>query len=181
MKFLVLAAAAALLSACSSFEVAQPDPKTGLIETSTKATTIINKKVDLDSRKALLLVQNDPFVVGQSKALNYFTDIINTEQLETAIIQANLTDKVPTVRERIGINNAAKNYKPFLWLRFDIDDTKREYVQMYLTDPLNMEDLFAAEVYMDTVWAGVNDQNAWYPLFNELITYIRANSATYGK
>ena len=181
MKFLVLAAAAALLSACSSFEVAQIDPKTGLIETSTKATTIINKKVDLDSRKALLLVQNDPFVIGQAKALNYFTEIISIEQLETAIIQANLTDKVPTVRERIGINNAAKNYKPFLWLRFDIDDTKREYVQMYLTDPLNMEDLFAAEVYMDTVWVGVNDQNAWYPLFNELITYIKANSATYGK
>jgi hypothetical protein len=181
MKFAVLAVVAVVLSACSSFEVGQLDPATGYLETSTKATTITNKKFDLDSRKALLLVQNDPFVLGQAKALGYFTDVMTNEQLETAIIKENLTDKVTSVRERIGINNAAKHYKPFLWLRFDVDDTKREYVQMYLTDPLNMEDLFAAEIYMDTVWAGVNDQNAWYPLFNELITYIKANSATYRK
>jgi hypothetical protein len=181
MKFAVLAVVAVFLSACSSFEVGQLDPATGYLETSTKATTITNKKFDLDSRKALLLVQNDPFVLGQAKALGYFTEVMTNEQLETAIIKENLTDKVTSVRERIGINNAAKHYKPFLWLRFDVDDTKREYVQMYLTDPLNMEDLFAAEIYMDTVWAGVNDQNAWYPLFNELITYIKANSATYRK
>lgn len=181
MKMIWLAAAALLASACSSFEVGQIDPKTGYLEASTKATTIVNKKMDLDARKGLLLVPNDSFVVGQVNALNYFTEVMNSEQLENQIIKNNLTDKVSSVRERIGINNAAKHYKPFLWLRFDVNDTKKEFVQLYLTDPLTMEDVFGAEVYMDTVWAGVNDQNTWYPLFNSLIDYVKANSATYAK
>jgi predicted HAD superfamily phosphohydrolase YqeG len=181
MKKIWLAAAALLASACSSFEVSSLDPSTGYLKASVKATTIINKPFDLDARKDLIMVQNDPFVLGQTKAIGYFNEVITNEELEVRIIQNNLGDKVASVRERIGINYAAKHYKPFLWLRFDISDTKTDHAQIYLTDPLTMEDVFAAEVYMDTIWAGVNDDNAWYPLFNELIAYVRANSATYGK
>lgn len=181
MKVLWLAVAAVMLTACTSFEVGQLDPKTGYLATKTKAATIVNKPFDLDARKAMVLVQNDTFVQGQLKALNYFDEVITNLDLENRIIKENLTDKVTSVRERIGINNAAKHYKPFLWLRFDIDNTKPEYARMYLTDPLTMEDLFGAEVYMDTIWAGVNDENAWYPLFNQLIDYVKANSKTYGK
>ncbi len=181
MKVIWLAAAALLASACSSFEVSALDPKTGFLKASVKATTIVSKPFNLDARKDLILVQNDPFVLGQTQAIGYFNEVITAEQLEIRIIQNNLGDKVPSVSERIGLNNAAKHYKPFLWLHFDINDAKSEFVQIYLTDPLTMEDVFVAEVYMDTIWAGVNDDNAWYPLFNELIAYVRANSATYGK
>lgn len=59
-------------------------------------------------------MQNDPFVLGQTKALGYFNEVIANEQLEVRIIQTNLGDKVASVRERIGLNNAAKHYKPFV-------------------------------------------------------------------
>ena len=90
MKMIWLAAAALLASACSSFEVSSLDPSTGYLKASVKATTIINKPFDLDARKDLIMVQNDPFVLGQTKAIGYFNEVITNEQLEVRIIQNNL-------------------------------------------------------------------------------------------
>jgi hypothetical protein len=181
MKLIALVAAALALSGCSSLKVSQVDPKTGYLAAASKATTVKNTKFDLDSRKTLLLVTDDRFVVDQMKTLGYFDEVISGVDLEKAIIAGGLTDKVISVRERIGLSNAAKYYKSFLWLRFNLDDQRPNYVRMFLTDPLTMEDLFSAEIFMDRFWTGVNDQYTWYPLFNELISYIRANSATFGK
>src|SRR4030067_868418 len=104
------------------------------------------------------------------------------DDLEKRIIAANLATKVPTVADRIGLSNAAKKYKPFMWLRFDTRGGGRDkYSQLVLTDPLTMEDYFITETYLDYFWTGVNDQNNWYPMFNSLVDYIKKNSKTYKK
>lgn len=70
----------------------------------------------------------------------------------------------------------------FLWVRWDTrKEGSTEYLQLVLTDPLTLDDYFIAETVFDMVWAGVNDQNNWYPSLNALIDYIRKNSKTYGK
>lgn len=169
-----------LLTACSSMKVAQLDPNTGRFPTKNQATIVKSSPVDLDSMKSLLLLPDNDFVKGQIGNINYFDATITLDDLETLIIQNELTEEVPSVREKIGINKAYKAYKPFLWLRFDARrENSKEYAQFILTKPDTLEDIFIVEKHLDYVWAGVNDQNTWYPLFNAIVDYIDENSKTW--
>ena len=179
-RVLIAGALALLLSACSALKVTEVDPKTGYFPTTVTANVVVNKPADLDARKSLVLVPRGQFERGQIHNIKYFNEVMNVEELETRIIQAQLGDKVPSVRDRIGISNAAKHYKDFLWFRYERvgqgNDLRGRFA---LTDPVTMEDLFVTETKLDYVWAGVNDQRNWYPMFNALIDYIRQNSKTY--
>lgn len=174
-KFVLLAI---VCCACSSQKVIDIDPTKGRFPGAAKAATVVlSKPIDLDAKKGLLLIPEDKFVLGMLGKIGYFDEIITFNGLEAAIIKGNLTDKIPTLNSRIGIHNAAKHYKPFLWMHFDTRrDGANSYRQMILTDPENMEDYFITETYLDVVWTGVNDQYNWYPMFNALIDYVEANS-----
>lgn len=179
-KILFMAFTAILLTACSSLKVAKVDPKTGYFPTSKFATVVKSSPVDLDQMKSLLLVPNSDFEYGQMKSIGYFDEVINFEELEKIIIKEQLTDQVPSLQDRIGLNKAAKAYKKFLWFRFDTRrDGNDQYAQYILTDPITLEDIFITEQYLDYIWAGVNDQNTWYPMYNSLIKYIKENSASF--
>ena len=181
----ILAASAfsMLLTACGTYQqVAEIDASTGLLPTEVQATTVNSKTFDMDSRKDLLVfVGDNDFVINQVSELDYFEEVLSGEALEAAIVRADLTDKVPTVDGLIGLNNAAKHYKPFVYLDFDSrQEGANGYLQLVLTDAQSMDELFRAERYLDTIWEGVNDRNTFYPLFNALISYISDNSETYG-
>jgi hypothetical protein len=181
MKKLVLILVLAV-SACTHFQVAQVDPKTGYFPTDTKADIIKNEKYDLDSMKSLILISSGSFVEGQVRNLNYFDKIINLDDLQTIIVQGGLQDKVSSTQDKIGINKAYTYYKPFLWLRYYIrSEGRRQYGQFILTDPKDMKDIFIAEKHLDYVWAGVSDQNTWYPLCNAFIDYMKENSKSFRK
>lgn len=181
-RLLSLLLAVLLIDGCTQMKVAEVDPKTGYFPTTVKASVLTSKPIDLDAKKSLLLIPNQDFVKGQIANVKYFDEIMTFADLEKRIVQANLSDKVPSVRERIGVSNAARHYKPFLWFRYERKGEGRDQRgQFILTDPLTMEDLFVTETALDYVWAGVNDQNNWYPMFNSLIDYIRQNSRTYKK
>jgi hypothetical protein len=170
------------LSACTQLKVINTDPKTGYFPASSKATVIKSTPIDLDSKKALILVPKPDFIEGQIRNIGYFDEVISFETLEKNIVAANLSEKVPSVRDRIGINNAAKNYKYFLWFRVDSTGSgNNTHTQFILTDPITLEDYFIVDTHLDYLWSGVNDQNNWYPMFNALIDYIKENSKTYKK
>lgn len=183
MKNWIIAIVIAIATtACSSMKVAQVDPKTGHFPATAKATVVVNKPIDLDARKELIVAGNSEFILGQLRNMNYFGEVITVSDLEDRIIKAGLTDKVPTLRDKIGINKAAKHYKPFLLLRIDTRGSgTSEYARLILTDPLTLEDYFVTETHLDRIWTGVNDQNNWYPMFNALIDYVAQNSKTYKK
>jgi hypothetical protein len=179
-KLLVVSLVVLAVTACTSMKVVKLDPKTGRFPTSNKARVITNVKTDLDSMKGLLLLPDNDFVKGQIANVHYFEKTITLDELETLIITNNLTDSVPSVRDKIGINKAYKAYKPFLWLRFDTREANgKTYGQFILTKPDTLEDIFVVEQYFDYVWAGVNDNNTWYPMFNALVDYIDENSTTW--
>lgn len=181
-RFFSVFLAALSLTACSSMKVAEVDPQTGYFPTSTKATVVVSRSVDLDLKKSLLLIPNVEFVKGQITNIKYFDEVITFEDLEKRIVQANLNDKVPSVRDRIGVSNAAKYYKNFLWFRYERKGERPDQRgQFIITDPKTMEDYFITETKLDYVWSGVNDQNNWYPMFNSLVDYIKQNSRTYRK
>jgi len=161
-------------------KVAELDPVTGRFPTKSTATVVKNEKVELDTMKALLLLPDNDFIKGQIGNVHYFDTTITLDDLETLIIKNDLTDEVPSVRDKIGINKAYKAYKPFLWLRFDArEENGKSYGQFILTKPDTLEDIFIVEKHFDYLWAGVNDQNTWYPMFNALVDYIDENSNTW--
>tara|TARA_B100000767_G_C19517627_1_gene431085 strand:- start:89 stop:625 length:537 start_codon:yes stop_codon:yes gene_type:complete len=169
-----------LLTGCTTMKVVKPDAETGLFSVSKVASITKNIPIDLDTKKSLILVPNGDFTGNMIKNIGYFEKVINFEELEVIIIKENLTDAVPSVDDRIGINKAAKAYKPFLWLRWHTrQDGSKKYQQLILTDPITLEDYFITETYLDYAWAGVNDQNNNYPMFNAFIKYLQQHSETY--
>lgn len=180
MKKLAVVLMSLVLGACTSLKVTQLDEKTGYFPTNSKAKVVTNKPMDIDARKGLILVPNSEFEKEQIQNIGYFDEVITFDELATKIVQNDLGDKVPALEEKIGVHNAAKYYKPFLWFRVDSRGSGlQQYVQFILTDPLTLEDYFVTETHLDRLWKGVNDQFNWYPMFNAFIDYIKANSKTY--
>src|SRR5690554_6561131 len=100
-----------MLSACTTIKVAKFDPETNRFPTKNKATIVKSDDVDLDSMNDLLLMPENDFVQGQLKNINYFKETMTYEDLEIRIVQNDLSDKVPSVTDRIGINKAYKAFK----------------------------------------------------------------------
>lgn len=171
-----------VLSACTSLKVVKVDAKTGYFPSDKKATLVTKKPIDLDARKSLILVPDSDFEASQIRNIGYFEEVMNFSDLERKIITANLGDKVPSVTERIGVNNAAKYYKNFLWFRFERRGSGQDkQVRFILTDALTMEDYFVTETNLGQGWPGGNDRNNWYPMFNAFIDYIKENSKSFRK
>src|ERR1700685_6668 len=180
-RYLIVVLLPLWVLACSSQRVVELD-STGHLPGRTTATVVLSKPFDLDSRKYLIVVPPNDFMKGEVTNMHYFTDVITPEELQRAIVQSGLADKIPTMTDLIGISNAAKYYKPFLWLHGKTRGTgTSRYAQFILTDATTLDDLLIVETHLDPIWTGVNDQFNWYPMFNALIDYIKANSKTYGK
>lgn len=176
---LVLAALLSVaLAGCSVGVAVKPDPNTGYIVSNggnaKKANVTVSKAADVAAYKDLVLVTAGDFAEDQTRNLAFFSEVIDIEELQKRIVAANLQDKVPTVNDRIGLSNAARHYRKFLWLRYDTDKRgSKIFGRLIVTDPVTLDDLFVAERELDYVWAGVNDQNTFYPMFNSLIDWLR--------
>jgi len=182
MKKFLLVIGMFFLTACgvSALKIVEMDSKTGHFPSDKKAAVVKKTAIDIDSRKSLILVFEKNFAKGMVENIGYFEKVITLDDLEKIIIRNNLSDKVPSVKDRIGINNAAKHYMKFLWLRYNIrQDGAKKYAQFILTDALTSEDFFITETHLDRMHRGINDQNNWYPMFNAFVDYIRENSKTF--
>ena len=169
-------AVAFCLSGCTVGQDVKPDPKTGYLSTGVtgaKATVVVSESVDMSKYQPLVLVTAGSFAEKQIRDLDFFKDVINLDDLQKQIVANDLGDKVPSVNDRIGIANAARHYKFFLWVRSHTERRgSQNYTQLIATDPVTGEDLFKTEHVLDYVWSGVNDQNTFYPMFNSFIDWI---------
>lgn len=171
-----------LLAACGTqMKVAEVDSKTGQLKSEvgqvSKATVVISKQLALAPYKGMAFVSGGgEFGINQLKAVGYFDQVLNYDDLQKLVIANNLQDRVPSLNEPIGLNKLYRAYKPFLWINFKrVVKENKPYLQLIATNPDNLEEVFVSEVYLDFVWAGVNDQNSRYPLFNSLIEWINQN------
>jgi hypothetical protein len=174
--------ACALLAACGTqLKVAEVDQSTGMIKsekgTVTQATVVTAKATSLAKFGGTAFISNGgEYGVNQLKATKLFTQVLNFDDLQKLIVSQNLQDKVSSVSEPIGLSRLAKVYKPFLWVTFKrINKENKPFLQLIATNPENLDELFVAEVHLDFIWAGVNDQNSRYPLFNAFIDWARKN------
>lgn len=174
---LVMVLVTAFASCTTFWKVTDFDKVTKHFPTSEKAVVVLDKPFDLSSRREILVVpsvqENSTYFKEMVSKIGFFKEVISVDELEDEIIHAGVADKVQTVKDRIGFNNAAKYYKPFLFLDFKIrGDGSQKYNQIHLIDALTMEDCFIGEVLWDPARKGVNDQSVWYPLLNSLNDYV---------
>lgn len=168
-----------ILNSCGSVMKVTELNEKGFFYASKESETIKSIDYDLDSNKQLLVVPNGVYMKGMAEKLNYFGKVITFDDLEKEIIKDNKQDEVGALTGKIGINNAYRKYKKFLYLRFDDNKEKNSRIQLKLINPENFDEIFIGDTYYDTVWVGAFDGNTFNPLFNELIKYIRKNSKTY--
>lgn len=182
MKRILAILICSFLAGCGTqMKVAAVDEKTGLLKSDlgsiSKATVVTAKTMPLAPFKGLAFISGGgDFGVNQLKAVKYFDQVVNYDELQKLVIVNNLQDKVPSLSEPIGLNKLYRAYKPFLWVNFKrVQKDNKPYLQLIATNPDTLEDVFVSEVYLDFVWAGVNDQNSRYPLFNALIEWLNKN------
>ncbi|WP_430400302.1 hypothetical protein [Flavobacterium sp.] len=168
-----------LIVSCGSVMKVTDLNKNGYFNASKESETLKSIAFDLDSNKTLLVVPNGVYMKGMAEKINFFERVITFDDLEKEIIRANKQDEVGSLSGNIGINNAYRKYKNFLFLRFDANKEKSNRLQLKLINPENFEEIFVGDTYYDTVWVGAFDGNTFNPLFNELIKYIKSNSNTY--
>lgn len=169
------------LNSCGSVMKVSDLNEKGFFYATKESTTLKSVDFDLDSNKELLVVPNSEYMKGMAEKLNYFDKVITFDDLEKEIIKENKQDEVGSLTGKIGLNNAFRKYKKFLYLRFDENKEKNNRIQLKLINPENFDEIFIADTLFDTVWVGVYDGNTFNPLFNELIKYVKKNSKTYNK
>jgi len=182
LRLSAIALSAVLLVGCGTqLKVAPVDPQTGLIKsekgTVTEATVVTSRKFPLAQHKGMVFVSGGgTYAVDQMRALGYFDQVVSYDDLQKIVITHRLQEQVPSLNEPIGLNKLYRAYQPFLWVHFKrVQRENKPYLQLVAIHPDTLDEVFVSEVHMDFVWAGVNDQNARYPLFNALSRWIQQN------
>lgn len=168
-----------MLTSCGTYLKVSNLNEQGLFYATKESETIKSADYDLDSNKQLLVVPNSAYMKGMAEKLNYFEKVITFDDLEKEILKDNKQDEVGPLVGKIGINNAYRKYKKFLYLKFDDNKEKSKRIQLQLINPENFDEIFIGDTLYDEVWVGVFDSNTFNPLFNQLIKYIKKNSKTY--
>jgi hypothetical protein len=181
MKLLAITILFGSLVSCATFQsTAGYEDRTNRYQTGDKAKVIFSETLDLSKRRDILLVpihRDSPrFFVNLVRKKQFFQNVFTLDQLEKkAISEQPLTSFTP-VSDRVGIHNLALNYKPFLWLESDfLQEGNSVTMIITLTDPTDMKEYFKAEIKIDHLWNGINDQNSWYPLINAFFDYLDKN------
>ncbi|MFC1764482.1 hypothetical protein ACFL6U_20740 [Planctomycetota bacterium] len=183
MKSILTFALTLVLMGCSGTKqvTVETNPRIDYFPGRKKATVIKSMDIDLDAKKQILLVPVGNFTLSMVERIGYFDVVLTPDKLEEKIMREGLADKAHSIADETGINIAAKEYQPFLWLRWvNRFDGTRYYVQLVLTDPILLEDYFVCETHLDYLRAGVSNRTNWYPMMNSLISYIKRNSKMYG-
>lgn len=188
ITYIILTASSILFTACGTqLKVAPINPQYGLITSENgeakKASVIQSEKININKYKEFIFIPNGgDYAVLQTKEFKFFNEVLNYEDLQKLIIEKNLQDKVPSITDGIGLNKLSKNYKPFLTMYFKpftIPNgiTTDRYLQLVVSNPETLQDVFVAQVKLDLLWEGINDQNTRYPLFNSFFEWINENKS----
>ncbi|MFN3695987.1 MAG: hypothetical protein ACK4VO_00990 [Pseudobdellovibrio sp.] len=186
LQFVMLTFSFLTYSCGTQLKSAPINKQTGLITdqkgNSKLAAVIKSEKIEIQKYKNMIFVANGgEFAVQQTKELNFFDLVLNTEQLEKRILENNLQSKIYSLKTGQDLHDLSKYEKPFLVLYFKKNDFVKSshlhepYLQMVVSDPLTFQDVFVAQVPLN-IWTGnVNDQNTRYPLFNAFYAWIYSN------
>jgi hypothetical protein len=164
----------ALCSCGTIGKVTTLNPKTGRFPANDNEVTILKKvSVNADTLKSLIIVPNTQYCLEMVKNMKYFNEVMTLAQLQDTIIAKGLTDKIPSVSDKIGIKRAYQYFKPFVIMSFNQDKKELNwYTRLELYDPNKNELIFQNEIWVDMMWSGTTDKATLYPLFNSFLDYL---------
>lgn len=166
---------AIILSSCATIgKVPVLDPETGRFPANKKLVYILKMtEVNADTLKSLIIVPNSEYCINMVKNMNYFNEVMTYTQLQDSIIAKGLTDKVPSVSDKIGLKRAYQYYKPFVILSFNNVHKELDYFgQLEIYDPHKAEVIYQCETYIDMWFSGWTDKGTSYPLINAFLDYL---------
>ncbi len=174
--------AATFSTGCTTVgQTADIDPATGRIKSKSvyggvKATVIKSEKTNLATYQPLILTLGSKFFKEQTVKFGYFGTVVNREDMEKLLIKEGKSGLVSDVTNFLSWKKIADNYKPFLVLQPDIREEGRvNYGQLKAIRADTAEEVFVAEVKLDFLWKGVNDDTVFYPLYNAFIDWVSKN------
>jgi hypothetical protein len=186
MKSIAMGIALALLAGCSGitrFHTATVDSETGYLPVSNdpeapvaEVKVIKHAAVDLKDFHGRILVTAGDFAVEQMRNLHVFENVMSARDMDKALKSAGVDKQLPTPRWLLDLRDVYRLYGPFLWFHFDakkVQDTVYDYY--VVTDPSTGEDLYEVRAEEPKGKAGATDQTTWFPMFNALIDWLRAN------
>lgn len=164
---------------CGSFEKATTlNPSTNYFPAKKNKQPTVLKEIAVpkDSlRSFLLVVPSTDYWLKMGTNLNYFDTVMTYDQFQTSIVQNELTDKIPSLSDKVGLNRAYEYYRPFVILNLTKVQKPGDgwFAGLTLYDPKRAEVIFQNEIWLNLMWDGWTDQGTMFPLFNSLLDYLR--------
>lgn len=140
-----------------------------------KQVSILKKvNVNADTLKMLLVVPNSNIWGIWGKQMNYFNEVMTIADFQKNIIAKGLTDKIPSISDRIGLYKAYIHYRPYVLLSETIKHVggKKFEVGLNLYDPVRADLIFQNVIHFNLLWEEYTDLKALFPLFNSLVGYL---------
>lgn len=133
----------------------------GFYETRAVAEILVNKPIDIDQYKSLLVTHG---YLPSGKNFEYFEEIISYKDLQREIKESGIGNSLSEETAKLYF----KNKRPFLYIRtIFIRGYRKVSFQVELVNPENSEIVFSARS---------SGGQTFYALRNELIRYISEHS-----
>jgi hypothetical protein len=187
-RLLIIGVSVILFSSCSpTLKVKELNVKTGKLPTETvinQEEILVEKSINLKEYSKFLFVKKsglnmekyETYILGTLKNIGGFEKYFTQSELEQYVIQNNLTDKVTSISDNIGLLNLSKNVGKFLICESNVEykggyDFTFEYK---VINPTNAEILLHIK-HNAFNWGGL-DRPLFNPVFNKYIDWIKANN-----
>lgn len=165
-----------LFTCFNSTLTAQLTDTSKLFPTEGRKQVSISKKVNVnaDTLKRLLVIPNSNIWGIWAKQMNYFNEVMTIADFQKNIIAKGLTNKVPSISDRIGLYKAYIHYRPYVLLSQTIKHVGRKKfeVRLNLYDPVRADLIFQNVIHFNLLWEEYTDLKALFPLFNSLVGYL---------
>ncbi len=186
-KSILIFCLSCLLFSCSpTLKVKELNPKTGKLPTETflrQEEILVQKKINLNEYSQFLFVKKsglnmekyEKYILGTLKTIGGFEKYYTQNEMEQYVIQNNLTDKVTSISDNIGLLNLSKNVGKFLICENNVEykggyDFTFEYK---VIDPSNAEILL--HIKHNAFNFGGLDRPLFNPVFNKYIDWLKTN------
>ena len=186
IKILVLLVSLVLFSCSPTLKIKQLNPETGKLPTETLISPeeiIIEKSININEYKQFLFVKKsglnmekyEQYILGTIANIGGFDKYYIQSDLEKYVIQQNLTDKITSISDNIGLLNLSKNVGKFLICESNVEykggyDFTFEYK---VINPTNAEVVLHIK-HNAFNWGGL-DRPLFNPVFNKYIDWLKAN------
>jgi len=185
-KFVLIGLILTLYSCSPTLKIKQLNAKTGKLPTETilnQNEILVEKSINLKEYSKFLFVKKsglnmekyEKYIFGTLQNIGGFENYYLQNDLEKYIIQNNLTDKVTSISDNIGLLNLSKNVGKFLICESNVEYSGGyDFVFEYkVINPTNAEILLHIK-HKAFNWGGL-DRPLFNPVFNKYIDWINLN------